>query len=388
MNRLDVTLETTTVTVALDDSAPLIDRFWGVVSVRLVDELTGRPPRARITLTTTNKLLFTRVAEDGLVGLAGIPHKAFPALDTTAYPLDLTFTLPGYIGQQLIVTLPADPAFPGSFTPLVLPDLLLHRQPVVIKGRTVLANGGATTFIPGAAVRVTGIWRTSPLAIVAVPADPPNLVHLDPPVYAGREAAPGRLRRRGLTPVLGEDKFLLDPLSAGSSALHLTDRINLSAGTVLRLDADAPDRSEDILIASVQGGSTPDQEARIILDHPAAIDHRRNAVVRRALPQPLGPNNSLAADAIRGDTTVFLNSLGGLTSGQTARLSGGTSPEEYHLADQYRTTSDSKGYYRLPPISRVSQLEIEADDGIHAPKRLIISPDYEQAETVVDFVLR
>jgi hypothetical protein len=387
MNRMTVSLDGEYAVVSLEDAPPAADRVRAVFGIRLVDEWTGRPPRTRVEAATDTPGLAARSADDGAVALVGVPHAVFPALDTTPYSVGLTIRAEGYVPRSLSVDFPIQLGFPHAFAPRIPPDLLLHRLPVTVRGRTVLAAAGTTAPIAGAAVRVTGIWRTPPPAHASVPADPPNLVCLEPPVYAERAAAAGTLRRCDLNPVSLEDKLLLEPCSAGSTVIRLTDRINLSAGAILRLDADRPDRAEHILIQSIAGGSTPDQEAMATLAHPTACRHNRNAVVRRVTAPPPGAAILLADDAVPGDTTVFPGGLSGLAGAQFARLEGGSAAAEYHAVRLYAATSDGEGYYRLPPVSRTAWLEIEADDGMHTPVKLVISPDYDRPEYAVDFVL-
>jgi hypothetical protein len=250
----------------------------------------------------------------------------------------------------------------------------------------VVSAAGATTPAAGAAVRITGIWRTAPPANAVVPADPPNLACLEPPVYADRKAGVGALRRCDLTPVLGDDKLLLDAVGPEETVIRLSNRQNINAGDVVRLDATVEDRMENIAIQSIAGGSTPNQEAWITLEHPVARLHRRNSNVRRVTVSPPGPANLLADDVILGDTTVFTGGLGGLAGASFACLEGGPAPE-YHAIRLYSTVADGDGYFRLPPVSRTAWLAMEASDGVHLPVQMTVSPDYEEFENVVDFVI-
>lgn len=386
MNRLEILYDGTPTTVSLDDPIPCVDRMCGIIGMRLVDEVTGQPPRKTVSLTTTYPRLTARVAEDGVVGLAGIPRDVFPALDTTNYTVAMTIRVPGYVQRKLTETFPSQPAFPAAFSPMFLPDLRLHRLPVRIRGRIVLRNAATITPVAGAAVRVTGIWRTPPPAAASVPADPPNLIYLEPPIYAEHAAATGSVERFTMTPVLGDDKLLLQPYSASTKKIRLSNTLNVSPGDILLLDADLPDRSEYLAVHSIQGGSTPDQEAEITLDHSTAYAHRKHAVIRRVNPQPPGPTNSLSDAAIPGDAVAFLASMNGLSpAGQIRLHSSGT--VEYHRVRTYTAVSDSAGYYRLPPVSRAAWIEVEADDSVHAAVKTVVSPDYERSENIADLVI-
>lgn len=148
-----------------DDQPSLGDRLRALARLRVIDELTGEPPAGLITLESDAPLAAPRIASDGLVGLVGFPRGIFPALATQPSTITLLVRVEGYIPRQVEVTLPQEPAFPQLFTPPPLLTLLLHREPVVIMGRTVQATSNPTTPLAGATVRVTGIWRTPTAAM-------------------------------------------------------------------------------------------------------------------------------------------------------------------------------------------------------------------------------
>jgi len=74
-----------TYTVAMDDRVPPGLRPMPLVRAVLVDELTGQPPRGSITLATNQRGLSPRVADDGLIGWAGIPREVFSSLRLQNY---------------------------------------------------------------------------------------------------------------------------------------------------------------------------------------------------------------------------------------------------------------------------------------------------------------
>lgn len=373
-----------------DDPVLLGARLWAVVKVSVRDELTGQPPTGLITAQVRQRGLKPRVATDGIVVVTGIPQRDFSMLDTNPYTVNLTIGAEGYVTREVEVQLLADPNFLTNFTPPPLINLLLHREPVVITGRLMRVNGGTTVPVPGAAVTFTGIWRTAPPAnVVAPPPDPPNLVSLSPPLYAERFKTTGNLRRRNLPPVVGDDKFLLDAVLAGATEIRLTNQQNLSLGDILLIDANQPDIAEFISINGITGATTPDQPARITLDYPLAHTHARDALVQEVNPQPFGGTKQLSVDALVGDTTVFLNNIAGLSTANEVQVFGG-SPDEYHSLKRFSVTSDAEGYYRLPPLSRVAQLEIHAERVILAQtfkNTTTFRPDYQQRENRLDLLL-
>ena len=370
-----------------DGSPPAGDRFWALAKVRVIDELSGGPP-AGTRLISRQHGVNARMNSDGMGAAVGIPRDVFPHLDSKGYGVQLTVDAEGYVTQDIEVPVAIDLQFPKRFVPPALVDIVLHREPTVILGRTVSIAGNSTSPMGGATVRVTGIWRTPPPNDVAVPASPPNIVSLRPPLYAGRQAISGHLQRRKLPPAAG-DKLLLEDVSSGRDVIRLSDRQSLAAGDILVIDGGRPDRVEFIAIKSINGAATVDQPASVVLDHRLAYEHRRDALVQKANPQPPGAVRQLSVEALAGDVCVFLNNLAGLAGASEVEINGG-SANEYHSVSRFVATSDSDGYYRLPPLSRVAQVLIEGQK-IVGPQTFAAKtefrPDYSRRENTLDLTL-
>jgi hypothetical protein len=102
-------------------------------------------------------------------------------------------------------------------------------------------------------------------------------------------------------------------------------------------------------------------------------------------PQPAGLDIALGVDAAAGDACVLLTAMAAIGPATVIELHGGASPAEYHQVLRFSTVTDADGQYRLPPISRVAQIELEVTDGVHAPLVPAVSPDYSLPENRVDF---
>jgi hypothetical protein len=163
----------------------------------------------------------------------------------------------------------------------------------------------------------------------------------------------------------------------------------LAAGDILLIDANEPDLIEFISIKSITGAGTPDQPATITLDHALSYEHRKNAVVLRVNPAGVGPPKQIADEALAGDTCVFLNNLSGLTVATEVELNG-VSANEYHSLNRFLVVSDSDGYYRLPPISRIAQMVIEGEKVVGPQTfaaKTTFRPDYSKRENTLDLTL-
>jgi hypothetical protein len=383
--RRTVTQGRWTYTISPDVDLPRGALPSAIVAARLVDELTGSPPRGPVRVSCDSPALTPRVAEDGLVGLAAVPYLAFPQLAVETYTITLGIEADGYVPVRRSVTLGPQAGFPDSFALLELGRVDLHREPVAIVG-TVTAGAPGATPAPNAAVRVTGIWRTPPPANVAMPASTPNVVSLRPRIYFDRSAAGGGcLRRREMISVGGDTRVLLEDAVAGSSSLRVSNCLGVAPGGILLVGAGVPDLAEYMTVQSVAGASTPDQTATIVLTYALRNRHPAGAVVQRVTPQAPGADNPFEADAAAGDACALLASMSGLAAAQVIEILGGAPPSEYHLLSRFETLSDAAGHYRLPPLSRVAQLEIQADDGVHPPSTQAVSPEYGLVENLVDF---
>jgi len=357
------------------------------------------------TMITLNDATRLRPGELLLIGTPGPGMVAVkiealgPAVNQLAVSAEISTGKRG-LPRAYAVGAPVFPIVPADFAPTDLGELRLHREPTVIAGRTVRVSGNTTTPLAGAAIRIKGIWRVIPSATVSVPADPPNLIALNSPLYAERPAGAGRLNRRNLPPIPDlppQEKRLLVNVAAGESSLRLTNRIGLSLlpnPSILLIDVENPDRREYIAINTIEGGSNPAEPSMVGLSHPLAFAHGRNALAQRTNPQAAGSQkffsidpNPGEPDALAGDTTVFLNDLSGLTGGNQVQVSGGPSAE-FHQLQLFAAVSDVDGYYRLPPLSRVAQLEIRAQHGALSPIELEFRPDYGLRENRLDLVFR
>jgi hypothetical protein len=389
MSRRDIQLDDRTVIFSPDDPVPLVGRIQALYKLRITDELTGKPPETTINLRVEEKNFTPRVASDGIAGLVGIPQQVIPRLDAQNYPITLTVSAAGYLSRELDEQIPQDPNFPQSFSAQEL-SLSLHREPVTIFGRTVRVEGNASTPLPNTQVTVTGIWRVAPPFNAVVPPDVPNIVAVQPPLYVDRDAVTQTLQPVDLTAAAVTEKRLMNNVSSGIDSIQLSDRQGLAAGGVLQIDVDQPDLTEFIEIKSVPTTSSPDQPTLITLNQKLLQAHLRDARVKLALVLPAGLQRPFTVDAVAGDTCIFLDDLVSLPTGQTVQITGVTNKDEFHTVSNFSVFSDAQGYYQLPPLSRVAQLEIHAEKTVGIQTFEVITvfrPDYRPRENHLDLTL-
>ena len=384
-----IDLDGATVPFAGDDAPPPGARLSALVAARVVDEITGRPPLASIAVRADIPGT-TRVSPGAVVGIAGVPREVFPALATRAYTVALTVETEGFLTRTAPFDVAMDSTFPATYVPPVIADLAVHRAPLVIEGRVAQLAGGVSTPLSGARVRVTGVWRQAPGASVIVPPDPPDLVALDPPLQADRAAVPSTITPVPLTPVAADTRALLLDVAPGTARLRISNALGIVApGTFVEVDAG--ERVEYGEVVGLEAATTADQPAWITLAPPVARPHRSGAEIRRVALGAAGATRAVARDGLAGDPVLFLANVGGLTTGDTFKVTTigppPPPPDEYHRAAMFDVVTDADGYYRLPPLSRVAQLTVRAQFGALAPVDRELRADFTQRSQRLDFVL-
>jgi hypothetical protein len=362
-------------------------RLRALVRARLVDEIDGEPIRSALVSTPDPHLaaqLVPRVSSDGLVGLAGYPERLFPDLAGSAVSIPLRIEARGYLPLDLPGSLGPQPGFPDLFLPLDHGDIGLHRIGVALRGRAVERQTPLNLALPGAQIALSGVWSVYPPpgASAALLMEAPDLVSLVPGLYGDWAAA--SLERCTLVPNLPQAKTLLLPAVPGERRLRLADRIGLAAGQPLLLDPDDPGRRELIGVQFVDTAFSDDQPAWVELDYPLRHLHRQGVqALPAAIPATQDPR-ALARPAQCGDPLVFLAAAAPWPAASPIRVDDGLAPPEYQWADRFETVADGDGFFRLPRISRVALIQLEATHASQpAPLLLTLEPDYGLAEQPV-----
>jgi len=350
-------------TVNFDDPRRRGDLYQSIVMAQLVDELTGREVRGPVRVSTDLRGGRTKTAGGGIGGVAGVPSRLFPDLDGQPYGLDLRFEAEGFLSAVLPdVPVPQQPSFPDGFADVDLGLVELRRPPVVIAVRTMQVDLlNRMVKLPFASVRVTGIWRR--VKDLSGAAAAPDLVGLRPALSARRPGPGTTLEPVAMPPIGGPDRRLLSAAEPGAGTLEVTRTGSPAAPDVVAIDPTDADRVEYIQVADVVGPSDPDSPATVVLAFPVQHRHREGVMVREVTPTAVGPLTAdLAAEGLPGDPTVFVTSAAPFTAGQVVRITGGPAPDEYAVPATYRVDTDKDGYGRLPPLTRVAAVEVEASE--------------------------
>lgn len=282
---------------------------------------------------------------------------------------------------------------PDEFAPVAVADILMHRAPVTIGGRSVRRNasGIGTTPVANASIAVQGIWRTAQDVRQHLPAAAAATVSLAPGLYTPR-AVGAALAAQDLPAVTGDDKLLIDQTSSGDSFIGISNRLNLVAPplpppySVLRIDAGTPEATEYIGLAGAGGLGGANEAGRVALDHALRMPHRRDALMQLVAPQPAAVPKFFADAGAPGDTCVFLSDIAGLDTADTVAITGGAAPREYQRVRTFTAVSDADGYFQLPPVSRVAQIRLAASAPALPAVTIEFQPNYSQRGNWLDIV--
>jgi len=372
-------------TVSLDAAPPVTRHAQALVSARVVDETTGLPPRVALTLEAEEKNVVPRVAEGGLVGFAGIPQQAFPLLNMSDSHIHMTLTARGFLTYRRLVTVLMDATFPSTYNALDLGVIELHRVPVVLRGRVTRQMATGPVGAAGVAVRVSGMWRTPPPAAAPPPPAPPNMVSLRTGAVLERTAATGSVVRRDLAPSGAPDKALEAEAEPGSTTVRISDRVGINVGDVIGIDVDDPDLTEYGTITSIAGGASVNEAATVEFVSPLTLRHPRGAVASMLTAAAAGAANGLVEPIAAGDRCALVASMTGLAGASVVEVSGGGPPASELIGVQlYEAVTGADGFYRLPPLSRVAQVVVTADDGMNPAVDVRWRIDYTSVENRLD----
>jgi hypothetical protein len=344
--------------LARDGPTPAAGWPQALMSVAVLDEITGLPPTAAPIASTKTAGVFAWASET-LAGLVGRPISLFLPGFITNVPLELELSGSGYLPLSLSGSFTAEPGYPDAFAPIDLGTVSLHRDPVMISGRTVSHSGVVRA---GATVSLDGVWLT--LADLANSPTAPNLVSLGSPLYVDRDPT-ATIAAQPMSPVLAETKTLLSPANVSDASLVLSDQVGLAIGSVIAIDSQDPARTEYLAVTSVASlGPGPTFPATVNLTVAPGRPHARGA---SAIPMTLGTAgaaNGLSLAARAGDVTLLTSAVTGLSAAQTpVVVSGSGAPAEYHLASPIGGSSGLDGYVTVPPAHRVVQLRLR----VHHP---------------------
>jgi hypothetical protein len=324
-----------------------------------------------------------------LIGPAGVNQESLTIANVGPAANQVTLAAPIVHPHAIGAPVVAD-----EFSPIVLADVLMHRVPVILRGRAVRQNatGIGTTPIANASIALQGLWRTTHDVQQHFPALAPNLVSLTPGLYAARGGG-ATLAAQALPVIAGDDKLLVSAAPPGDTFIDISDRQSLVAPpsppphSVLRIDADHQSTAEHLTITAMAGLGAADEPGRVFLAHALNLPHGRGVRVQRVVPQLPAPAKAFTDSGIRGDVCVFVGDVAGLNTADTVVISGGPVAPEFQQVRLFTAISDADGYFQLPPLSRVAQIRLNASAAALTPVTIDFQPNYTQSQNWIDVVL-
>jgi hypothetical protein len=345
-----------------------------IVLLQAVDELTGHPVQAPVSVTTSNPALSGGWAESGVAGLVGMPAQAMPALDSQPYVLDVTVTVAGYLPWTGTVNVASQVGFPATFTGIDLGSVAMRRQPVTIEVTALSLDAqNRPQTLPGADIRITQVWRH--VADIGGAGVAASMIGV--PLGLSQSCPAGAaLDSVSLFPAAGPVRRLARGTAPGDVVMDVDRLGGLVAGDLIGLDLGDLDRREYLPLSAVVGSTDPDSPTSVESATPVRVAHATSATVSRVPAPPAAPPDAtLTEPAQSGDTTLFVDTVAQFATVEVLRVSDASISDEYVDAHLYDGVSDPTGFLRMPPISRVAAIKLTATKGPLAAT-VLFTPDY------------
>jgi hypothetical protein len=212
------------------------------------------------------------------------------------------------------------------------------------------------------------------------------ILSVSPGLVAARDVGPGQVARRDFTPIAGDDRLLMGFAAAGATSFRVSSRQGIVAGSFLRVDPDNTDGAETVGVTDIIGFGPPDQPGEVTPALPLRASHRAGVRVLRLTPQPSAQPVALRRDGRPGDRALFVSDITTLLDGVDAQLGGGAPSFEYQRLHRIETTTDAKGYFRLPALHRVAALSLRIAAPPLSPLDVMFYPDYTLHANWLDVV--
>ena len=282
-----------------------------------------------------------------------------------------------------------DPLLAGTGAPS---RIRMRRTPVTLRGRVSRrgAAGMPNTPVAGVTITLADFWRTR----AEVAAMVPGHMTKPPPRMFALALAQGILEPRPVNSpagrltiplVAGDDKRLIRAALPEQDRVWLSNRVNVVATRTLRIEAGDAEASEIHTVSAVTGLGGVDDPAQITTDLPLLRPHAPDVRIDRLAPTAAALPLRLTVSAAIGDRTVLLDALPALPA-EALRVRSAGSPDELHDCAVYAVTSDAQGYFRLPPMHRIAEARLDADDGVTVTQ-FFIAPEYGETEQWLDLVI-
>ena len=141
-------------------------------------------------------------------------------------------------------------------------------------------------------------------------------------------------------------------------------------------------------VGQVVAPSDPSSPGTVRLHHPLRRRHRRDSLAEAVTVGAPGPPEATLTDATQpGDPTAYVSAIVPFDPPQTVRITGGVPAPEYLTCGRYRTSSNLDGSYRLPPLSRVAAVEVEATQLAFHAGPTPFTPSYSVVQNRLDLTL-
>jgi len=323
--------------------------YRAVFTSALLDELTGAPVRAIVSLRADLPRISMRQADGALIAGAAYPELVLPDLATQAYSVHVLAIAPGYRDASLTVNIPA-----GSSLPVAIAPLIMRRTPVRLQGRVVKVSdrspiGSATVF----GTDHKHLLLRTPLRFSHAGGITVNAISLS-------NTGPVRKLKKAAT--RGAIQIVVDNSGGLGPGYHLQLGSEIAA-EIYEVNVIGPDPGEVQLTAVIASSFAQDTPVQQVT---AAGPTGMSTLAR-------------SADVGDGSLVVFsaLNDSG-------VEVSDGAATELHWL----NAISGSDGYYRVNAVAGIRSMEVSCSAASFTTAVQSWFPEYSDPINVIDFRLK
>jgi hypothetical protein len=337
--------------------------FRALITGSVIDEPFGTSLNQQFSVKASSSPI-SRITPYGLYAITGFAEQAFPKLSTTAYSVHLEFSAPSFRSASINVAIPINATFP-----VAAPALSLQRFPLRVQGR-IVADTSSRLPVAGALVLAVDGPGTTPGK---------HATALRTSLYADHAAG---VNVEEIKVSVFATATLMEGTLPGATALTLSNRGGLAAGSILRLSNASKTTVEYCVLSSLAPGAGAGQ---VFLRHPLNRSYLSSVpnMVEFITTGAVAATAPLILAATSGDGVLIASQL--FAGDVVVVIESGSPVAEYH---QVGAISDVEGYYSFEGIGRLQQISFQASHTgfINLTQDWFL--EFDHAVNIVDFRLQ
>jgi hypothetical protein len=314
----------------------------------VIDETTGSPVVSTPVMNVDMRGIRLRATADALIAGAAVTSDVFPEIATKGYNFTLSISASGSKSVKVPIAIPIAAIFP-----LVLPAIVMRRNPIRLQGRVVRASDRSA---------VSNATIASKVQTLLLLREPLRFPH----------AAGTTVRSVALTDT-GAPATLADAVVAGDRTLALSTNAGLAPGSIVQLGGI---NGAIYSVAAVGAGPS-----MVTLSEVVTLSAPAGATVQALTASAPTGASTIVRNADAGDGLAIMAAA---VTGTAIQVLDGARTEFHRL----NAVSGPDGYFRVDGVTGVRMLDLLCSAPTFTTFDQQWTPNYSQSAAIVDFLLR